>query len=164
MTNTHNFSPERVAGPVWPSPFGDLGGGQPWLVSTPAPRTMTRSEFQISAKRMRITPTLISLGVIMPIVCALIYSTDPLPDPLNRLDETLRRHLPEVLASGVFGLIGAVYVVPLFALFVLLLYLADRRLGAQCPHCRRSLTLRCLHERVLRSGECSLCHERVFDE
>ncbi len=125
---------------------------------------MTRSEFQISAKRMRVTGTVISLGVILPIVCALIYFTDRLGQPLNSLHDILRQHLPDIVAAGVFGISIAVYVAPIFGLFVLLLYLADRRLGLRCPHCQRSLTLRCLHERVLQSGQCSLCHERVFDE
>ncbi len=125
---------------------------------------MTRSEFQISAKRMRITGTVISLGVILPIICVLIYVTDVLGLPLNRLHDALSQHLPEIVAAGLFGISIALYVAPVFGLFVLLLYLADRQLGLRCPHCHRSLTLRCLHERVLQTGECSLCHEKVFDE
>jgi hypothetical protein len=113
---------------------------------------------------MRVTGTAISLGVILPIICALIYLTDRLGQPLNKLHEFLRQRLPEVVAAGLFGISIAIYVAPIFGLFALLLYLADRRFGLRCPHCRRSLTLRCLHERVLQSGECSLCHQRVFDE
>jgi hypothetical protein len=125
---------------------------------------MTRSEFQISAKRVRIIGTVISLGVILPIICVLIYLTDVLGDPLNRLHDALSERLPEIVAAGLFGISIALYVAPVFGFLVFLFYLADRRLGLRCPHCHRSLTLRCLHERVLQTGECSLCHERVFDE
>lgn len=125
---------------------------------------MTRTEFQISAKRMRVTGTAISIGVILPIICNLIYFTDRLGQPLNRLHDALSHRLPEIVAAALFGVSIALYVAPVFGLFVLLLYLADRRLGLRCPHCLRSLTLRCPHERVLASGECSLCHERVFED
>ncbi len=125
---------------------------------------MTRSEFTSSAKRMRITGTVIALGVIMPIVCTLTIVTDILGQPLNRLHDILSRHLPEIVAAGLFGLSIVIYVAPVFGLFALLLYLADRCFGLRCPHCHRSLTLRCLHERVLQTEECSLCHGKVFDD
>lgn len=125
---------------------------------------MTRSEFQISTKRMRFTGTVISLGVILPIICALIYFTGHLGQPLDKMHDTLKLHLPEAVTPALFGISIAICGIPIFGLFALLLYLADRRLGLRCPHCHRSLTLRCVHERVLQSGECSLCHERVFDE
>jgi hypothetical protein len=125
---------------------------------------MTRTEFQISAKHMRVTGTAIAIGVILPIICLLIYFTDRLGQPLNQLHDALSQRVPEIVTTALFGVSIAVYVAPVFGLFVLLLYLADRRLGLRCPHCHRSLTLRCLHERVLQSGECSLCHGRVFDD
>ena len=113
---------------------------------------------------MRVTGTAISLGVILPIICALICFTDRLGQPLNKLHDALGQYLPEIVAAALFGVSTVIYVVPIFGFFVLLLYLADRRLGLRCPHCHRSLTLRCLHERLLQSGECSLCHRRVFEE
>ncbi len=125
---------------------------------------MTSSEFQTSAKRMRVTCPVISLGVILPIICVLIDFTDRFGQPLNKVHDILRQHLPEVMAAGLFGISIAVCLTPIIGLFVLLLYLADRRLGLRCPHCQRSLTLRCSHERVLQSGKCSLCHEGVFDD
>jgi len=125
---------------------------------------MTRSEFQVSAKRMRVAGTAISLGVILPILCVFIYFTDRLGPLLNRLRDASSQHLPEVVSAALFGISIAISVAPIFGLFVLLLCLAHRRLGRRCPPCHRSLTPRCLHERVLHSGECSLCHERVFED
>jgi len=125
---------------------------------------MNRSEYQKSAKRMRIAGSVISLGVILPIMCLAFVFSDKLVQQLNRLHETWSQHLPELVSAGLFGVSIAICVAPVFGLFVLSLYLADLRLGLRCPHCRRSLTLRCLHERVLQSGACSLCHGKVFDE
>jgi hypothetical protein len=156
-TKTANEAVKRIAAGDRFSQWATLSA------AASAHHVMTRSDFQVSAKRMRVTGTVISLGVILPIVCGLIYFTDRFGQPLNRLHDTLRQHLPEVVAAGLFGISIAVYVAPIFGLFVLLVYLADRWFGLRCPHCRRSLTLRCLHERVLQSGECSLCHGKVFD-
>ncbi len=64
---------------------------------------MTRTEFQISAKRMRVTGTAISIGVILPIICNLIYFTDRLGQPLNRLHDALSHRLPEIVAAALFG-------------------------------------------------------------
>jgi predicted RNA-binding Zn-ribbon protein involved in translation (DUF1610 family) len=42
-------------------------------------------------------------------------------------------------------------------------HLVDRRIGLRCPHCGRSLTLRCDPRKVAASGVCPGCHENVFD-
>ncbi len=42
-------------------------------------------------------------------------------------------------------------------------HLVDRRIGLRCPHCGRSLTLRCDPRKIIASGLCPDCHEKVFD-
>lgn len=40
----------------------------------------------------------------------------------------------------------------------------DRAFGFRCPHCHRSLTLRCHHKLVVQTGRCSACGQEVFNE
>ncbi len=72
----------------------------------------------------------------------------------------MRGRLGEVLGGFVGGLMVAG---PAFLVYMAVMLPIDRHFGFRCPHCGRSLTLRCLHQRVLQTGECSLCHAKVFD-
>ena len=66
---------------------------------------------------------------------------------------------------GVVGMLPLlpVLVMPIVIPMALIVYI-DRRIGVRCPHCGKSLTLRCRHKVVADTGKCELCHQPVFDE
>jgi hypothetical protein len=72
----------------------------------------------------------------------------------------IRSHVGEVLGGLIGGLLFGVP--PLLAWFAVAWWL-DRQFGIRCPHCHRSLA-RSSACRVLDTGQCSLCHARIFDE
>ncbi len=71
----------------------------------------------------------------------------------------LRGRLSELLG----GLVGGLTLgVPAALIWLAVTLALDRGLGLRCPHCHRSLSLRCRHERVVETGQCSLCGQDVF--
>jgi hypothetical protein len=78
--------------------------------------------------------------------------------------EWAHAHRGEGANRLLFGLLVLGVVVAPFALVPLLSFLwLHRRFGLCCPRCKRSVTLRCRHWEVLRSGLCCLCQNRLFE-
>jgi hypothetical protein len=73
----------------------------------------------------------------------------------------VRGHLGELVGGAVGGLTLGV---PAMLAWLAVVLALDRRFGLRCPHCHRSLTLRCRHEQVVQTGQCSLCHGVVINE
>jgi len=49
------------------------------------------------------------------------------------------------------------------ALGVMVIKILDKKMGAHCPHCGRSLTSGCDSRKVASSGQCPGCEKSVFD-
>jgi hypothetical protein len=118
---------------------------------------MTRLHYQSTAKKMQWLITAWSAVFIVPVVL-LIHTFGA---PIQSSGQFIRSHVGEVLGGLIGGLLFGVP--PLLAWFAVAWWL-DRQFGIRCPHCHRSLTGRSLPRRVLDTGECSLCHARVFDQ
>jgi hypothetical protein len=122
-----------------------------------AAHTMTRTHYQSTARKMHWLITAWSVLFIIPVVL-LIHALGP---SIQSFGHTVRSSCDEILGGFIGGLVLGVP--PLFGWLAVALFL-DRQFGIRCPHCHRSLTARSLPRRVLDTGECSLCHARVFDE
>ena len=125
---------------------------------------MTRDHYQTAAKRMQRITCLTCLVFAGPVFYLLALAIDAFASPLTSYGAAIRSRFGEAIGGAIGGLTaGWIASIPLL-IFVGVMLAIDRRFGVRCPHCHRSLTARCLPEHVLESGECSLCHKRVFDE
>jgi hypothetical protein len=118
---------------------------------------MSRSEYQKAAK---IVYWLVSAWTVLFAVAVtwLIHACGASICDYGRL---IRGQLGEFLGGAVGGLTLAV---PAALVWLAVVLPLDRGLGLHCPHCHRSLTLRCRHERVVETGLCSLCGGKVLNE
>jgi hypothetical protein len=118
---------------------------------------MSRAQYQKAAKRIY---WIVSVWtVVFAGTTAWIIVT--FGGSIGDYGQFVRGHLGEFLGGAAGGLtLGA----PALLVWLAVVLALDRGLGLRCPHCHRSLTVRCLHHQVLQTGECSLCHGRAFDE
>lgn len=84
------------------------------------------------------------------------------------LVQVIRERLSMHVHPDWIGVVGILPLIPILVspivLALLLVKLLDRRIGVRCPHCGKSLTLRCHYRVVANTGQCELCHESVFDQ
>jgi hypothetical protein len=125
---------------------------------------MTGSQFQEAARRVSLYGNL-----LMGITCAVVIVLGSLGDLwagplLGEFGNLLRRWLQDEGVVGlVGGLLGGVVLAPLLLIPLVPFLWMDRRFGVRCPGCRRSVTLRCRHSEVLRTGKCCLCQQFLFE-
>jgi hypothetical protein len=118
---------------------------------------MTRDTYQSTAKKMHWIITAWSVVFIVSVVL-LIHT---LGASIQSSGQFIRSHVGEALGGFIGGLL---FGVPPLLVWLAVAWFLDRQFGIRCPHCHRSLTARSLPRRVLHTGECSLCHARVFEE
>jgi len=126
---------------------------------------MTRGQFLQASRRVNLYGNLL-VGLVGFSLIILGLLVSPWSDPvLQGLGQWVRSHFQE---EGTVGLIGGLVIAVAFAPLVLLLVLpalwVDRRFGLRCPRCGRSLTLRCRHDEVLRTGKCCHCQGTLFEQ
>jgi hypothetical protein len=124
---------------------------------------MTRPQFRDVARRVSLYGNLL-MGVTGSVVVALAYLFAWWISPLiGGCGVWLRCRLQnEAVAGLIGGLVVGVVSAPLLLLSLGPFLWVDRQFGVRCPGCRRSVTLRCLHSRVLQTGKCCLCQEPLF--
>lgn len=128
------------------------------------PPGMTRNDYQAAVRKMQRITLITSLGVVGPGVWFILRLIGDFDVQLRSYGASLTLRYGDSIGGALAGLsVAPVVVLPLL-LCVSVILAFDRRVGRRCPHCHRSLTARCLPQRVLDSGECSLCHMRVFEE
>src|SRR5512139_3056286 len=106
---------------------------------------MNRSQYQQTARKVY---WVVSAWTVLFAVVAtwLIHACGASISDYGRM---VRAQLGEFLGGAVSGLTLGV---PAALVYLAVLLPLDRVLGVRCPHCRRSLTLRCRHERVVETG------------
>lgn len=121
---------------------------------------MTRLEFIESAQRVSRSGNLLmwvtGSGILVLATVLLLWA-----EPAIRLGGQQLQN--DWVAGLLFGLIGSVVLSPLVLLLLLPVWWVDRRFGVRCPHCGRSVTLRCHHSRVVESGRCCKCQGFLFE-
>jgi len=87
--------------------------------------------------------------------------TQPL---IARFGAWVRANLQNESAVGIVGgLVFSILLIPWLLAPLLPVLWFDRRYGARCQACNRSVTLRCRHDQVSKTGKCCHCHHRLFD-
>lgn len=123
---------------------------------------MTRELYIIRAKRLQILGSLLFIFVGSSLLVAIARWLGQ----SGGLVESLRQRLVPCIHPDLVGVVGMLPLLPIWVIPILfpllLVYLLDRRIGLCCPHCGRSLTLRCRYRAVISTGHCELCHESVF--
>ncbi len=118
---------------------------------------MTRSQYRAIDNKVRWITTAWTVAFI-----ALVLGFFRLAGKwLRQYGDALRARFGSAGAAWVAAALLGLLVLAIYAVVVIVL---DRRHGVRCPHCHRSITLRCQAERVLESGECTLCHAKIFDD
>src|SRR3954451_19049955 len=121
---------------------------------------MTRQQYQKVARRVRWYGTLLMWLMLVALLLPLWVS-------FEWVGPIIDRHGKMVRQEGVVGLLAVLVIGVVQALLVLVSLLpfwwVDRRYGLKCPHCGRSVTLRCHLHKVLRSGKCCLCQAVLFE-
>ena len=124
---------------------------------------MNRDEYRRSARKIRIYGTIIlatSSALSLALALTLMHRWD---EHLHSFGRVLRARFDNEVIHGIIaGCIAFVWLARFVLIPFMLLILYDRRVGKVCPNCGRSLTLRCVHSRVLTSGKCGLCSHDVF--
>ena len=119
---------------------------------------MTKKDFSRSYWAVQVYGNLLLFLVLIGYACTAVIWARP-------LGNFLRDHFKD---EGVVGLIaGSLFGIEFVTCFLLALLpflWIDRRFGIKCPNCKRSLTLRCARNRVLRTGCCCFCHELLFQD
>jgi hypothetical protein len=119
---------------------------------------MSREQFIDAARRVRAYATLayflaacaaVGLGFLLAWWASLVHP-----------GEWLRAHLHEAAITMIGCLVG---VSVCGSLMLIPGLWADRCFGLRCPGCKRSLTLWCRHDAVLRSGLCCRCRQPLFE-
>jgi hypothetical protein len=125
---------------------------------------MTRPQFQEAARRVSLYGNLL-MGVtgsgVVVLASLFVWWAGPL---IGGFGAWVRGLLQDEAKVGlVGGLVGGVVVAPLLLIPLVPVLWVDRRFGMRCPRCRRSVTLRCRHSRVLHTGRCCLCQQPLFE-
>jgi hypothetical protein len=118
---------------------------------------MSRGQYQKAAKSMY---WMLAIWTVLFAVTA-TWLIEVFGTSISDYGRLVRGNLGELLGGLVVGLTLGVLAALAWLAVVLPL---DRSFGLRCPHCHRSLTLRCRHERVLQTGQCSLCGQKVLNE
>lgn len=125
---------------------------------------VTVSEFKTKAKRLYLVGSCIFVlvgglgsGLVSHLLC--------LP---GGLVERIRQFLLPRIHPDWIGVVGTLPLIPIMVAPILaavaILALIDRRMGIPCPHCGKSLTLRCRHDEVLKTRRCGLCGNTALAE
>jgi hypothetical protein len=124
---------------------------------------MTRDFYISRAKRILFLGNLIFIVVGGGLVVAMAVWVGRGDGWVHALRDKLSLHVH----PNIVGVVAVLPVIPILVspvvLALVLIHLLDRRIGLRCPHCARSLTLRCRYRIVARTGECQLCHGSLFD-
>jgi hypothetical protein len=113
-----------------------------------------RSTYRDASRRLTRLAPLIFLGFGAIGMCGLFVAF-----PLANF---LRDHVGGNLGMLLCILSAAPFAVLPILLPVGVMTLIDRRIGIRCPNCGLSLTMRCMHEKVLITRKCSNCKSTVL--
>jgi hypothetical protein len=139
----------------------DIQTGSP---ETALPIIVTRIEFQSAARRVSIFGNSLAMLTLALLIVAFGVSRDLLEPRVQALGQAIREEVQNEAMTGLLaGLLIGMILVPILLLPVLPILWVDKMLGVKCPHCGRSLTLRCAHSEVIETGYCTLCKSPVFE-
>ncbi len=118
---------------------------------------MTSSQYRATARKIQWATTAWTAVFLI----AVLYLLRTHGEWARSYGSVLQVRFGRIGGGVIFGCSILLVVAVVYLAVVVLL---DRLLGVSCPHCHRSLTLRCTPERVLERGECPLCHGKVLEE
>lgn len=125
---------------------------------------MTRVEFRNAAKLVSLYGNLSIVLTAVPMLALGSLACIWAEPSIRALGSEIRSRVQDETLTGLIGgLIVSALIVPFLLLLVLPALLVDKLFGVKCPHCRRSVTLRCAHAAVIESGRCSHCKQVLFD-
>jgi hypothetical protein len=126
---------------------------------------MTRDQFLKASRQVSLYGNLLIwfVGSVVVITeSTLVLWSGPI---ISSFGQVIRnRFQNEGVVGLIGGLVGGVVFAPFLLIPLLPLLWVDRRFGLRCPGCKRSVTLRCEHGKVLRTGRCCLCQELLFQD
>jgi len=122
---------------------------QPGRWATPG-TPMTSQAYELASRRIGGLCFITFFAVSIPILAIVMFADDRIAG-LVSFDR-----------SWVF-LLSTPFVCGSFCVGAWAMHLVDRRIGLRCPHCGRSLILRCVPRKIIASGLCPDCHEKVFE-
>lgn len=126
---------------------------------------MTREQFLQASRRVSLYGNLL-MGLVGSSLTVLGSLLILWPGPvIQGFGKLLRNHIRDEGTVGlVGGLVGGVVLAPLVLIPLLPALWVDRRFGLRFPGCGRSVTARCRHNEVLRTGKCCHCQETLFQQ
>jgi hypothetical protein len=126
---------------------------------------MNREQFIKAAGRVSLYGNLLMglTGVVVVTLSSLLLLwADPVLRDFGRLVRGRARD--DALAGMIFGLVSVLALAPLLVIPLLPAVWVDRQFGLRCPSCARSVTLRCRHDEVKRTGRCCRCQAVLFSQ